>query len=281
MSSTDAQPSEPWDEAQCKAALAQLETLQQQLDNLRLTVHRMTKPLSKPPTDKPLLFSQYKQAAVGSQNSLRAFRAQWLGEDVQSLFRYSRESAQANPDLNASSQLPRYGWKRRADASHGSAGAKQSGENGSLSSDAITNNDDMGRAIEAIRQEDPHVKVQTADDNRDITISFMAETTFLKFHITLKRDANGQDKLKAECLRPTTLSDDITRSIETRERPHDFRYLLDMILAYKTIEGKTCAKCGKAADQRGHLPTARRAKGITTDEEKTLAWKAFHRGCLD
>lgn len=54
-----------------------------------------------------------------------------------------------------------------------------------------------------------------------------------------------------------------------------------MIVAYKTVKGTSCAKCGKLLDDTALIPTARRSKQVMgANEAQETVWEAFHEGCL-
>lgn len=54
-----------------------------------------------------------------------------------------------------------------------------------------------------------------------------------------------------------------------------------MIVAYKTVKGSSCARCGKLLDDAALIPTARRSKQVTgANETSKTVWEAFHEGCL-
>jgi hypothetical protein len=56
----------------------------------------------------------------------------------------------------------------------------------------------------------------------------------------------------------------------------------NMIAAYKTVKGTTCAKCGKFYDVESMRPTARRyKKSDGSDEGAAPVWEALHESCLD
>lgn len=54
-----------------------------------------------------------------------------------------------------------------------------------------------------------------------------------------------------------------------------------MVIAYKTVKGNSCAKCGKLLDNAALTPTARRSKQVIgANETLEGVWEAFHEGCL-
>lgn len=54
-----------------------------------------------------------------------------------------------------------------------------------------------------------------------------------------------------------------------------------MIIAYKTVKGTSCAKCGKLLDDTTLIPTARRSKQVAgANDSSETVWEAFHEGCL-
>lgn len=54
-----------------------------------------------------------------------------------------------------------------------------------------------------------------------------------------------------------------------------------MIAAYKTVNGISCAKCGKTLDSAMMKPVARRSKQVAvTNESIGTLWEAFHESCI-
>lgn len=55
----------------------------------------------------------------------------------------------------------------------------------------------------------------------------------------------------------------------------------DMIVAYKSVKGTSCAKCGKTLDNAMTRPTARRSKQVAVANESTVTvWQALHESCV-
>jgi hypothetical protein len=104
----------------------------------------------------------------------------------------------------------------------------------------------------------------------------------LKFRLGIEREANGRHKLSAECLGTTEPFLAITRCVASRSNADDLKYLLDMIAAYKTVKGTSCAKCGKLLDKSALTPTARRSKQVATvNENPDTVWMALHEACVE
>ncbi|KAF2660531.1 hypothetical protein K491DRAFT_589145 [Lophiostoma macrostomum CBS 122681] len=282
LSDAPAAPGAGWDESQCKAGLAQLEGLQEQLDDLRLTIHRVVQPLSAPLTNNPALFEVYKNAVVGSQNNIKSFRTHWKSPDVQNILEHSNNSFAANTDLSPSAQVPRYGWKQNQVTELEPSGRNK--DDAQISDDTLGNldKDEIGRLLDAFQKSNPAIQIATKDDNRDLMIQFVTNSMKLKFHVTISPDANAKGKLTAECLGTTKPFTSISNCVVSRSRPNDLKYLLDMIAAYKTVKGTTCAKCSKMLDQSVQMPTARRSKQVTADDgSQQVKWEPFHEGCIE
>ncbi|KAF2145066.1 uncharacterized protein K452DRAFT_295621 [Aplosporella prunicola CBS 121167] len=104
------QEDQPWDEAQCVAALAALERLQDQLDEVRLVIPALVEPL-KVPRDTPReLFLDFKQTAIGVSKRMQNFDRTWKAQETQSILAYARQRQKADPDLDQGRDVLRYGW---------------------------------------------------------------------------------------------------------------------------------------------------------------------------
>ncbi|KAI4657134.1 uncharacterized protein J4E79_007750 [Alternaria viburni] len=272
-----AQPGAGWDEAQCTAALAQLEQLQAQISDMRLAIPRIIEPFHRPRSSAT--YKLYADGVLGSQKNLDSLKSQWKSPEVQSTFEHAKQSLSANADLSESVSIPSHGWAERARKAKEST-KSQGGEN-KEDTGAIVTDEDIERIVVEFRKAHPNLKVDTHDEDRSIQTRFVAGSLMLKFRVGIERDANGRHKLNAECLGTTEPFLAITRCIASRPNPDDLKYLLDMIAAYKTVKGTSCAKCKKLLDNSALTPTARRSKQVagTTDALETV-WEAFHEGCI-
>ncbi|KAF1932900.1 uncharacterized protein M421DRAFT_252068 [Didymella exigua CBS 183.55] len=174
MSGSDstAQPGAGWDEAHCMAALAQLEQLQSQIDDLRLAIPRIIEPFHRPAN--PSTFKLYSQGVIGSQNGIKALNEAWRAPEVQETLAHTKKSFEANQDLAACVSVPSHGWierARRERESHKSPGENTAVEDHSNRLDDET----ISRIIADIQGTQPNVKLQAHDGNRCITVRFLAK----------------------------------------------------------------------------------------------------------
>lgn len=104
---------------------------------------------------------------------------------------------------------------------------------------------------------------------------------YMQFRIVRSKDANGKNKLDAECSGAMALSPAITRCVASRPNPSSLRNLLDMTAAYNDVRKTRCAKCTKLLDSSGLTPAARRRKDVDKGEAGSeTVWESFHEGCL-
>jgi hypothetical protein len=55
-----------------------------------------------------------------------------------------------------------------------------------------------------------------------------------------------------------------------------------MVVAYKNVKGKECAKCNKLFDSTMSPPMARRTKQVPAANDTTeTKWEAYHESCLE
>ncbi|KAF2241601.1 hypothetical protein BU26DRAFT_174172 [Trematosphaeria pertusa] len=273
-----------WDEAQCIAALAQLERLKTQLDDLRLAIPRVVEPFYSPPT--PAMFRAFKQGVIGSQNEIKSFRNQWHDQDTQAIFDHARKSMGQNPDLSASAQVQQYGWIEKESREKEAALLRKDGAQEAEEAQVALTQEDISRILDDFHKTYPNLNLTTENGNHNIMIQFVSTSASaasrLRFRVIIEQKANGQHKLNAECLGTADPSPAITRCIASRPQANDLKYLLDMIAAYKTVKGTSCAKCKKMFDNEMIAPAARRSKQVTdANETSETVWEAFHEGCLD
>ncbi|KAF2473204.1 uncharacterized protein BDR25DRAFT_323796 [Lindgomyces ingoldianus] len=277
-----AQPAAGWDEARCIAALAQLERLQEQLDDLRLAIPRMVEPFNSDLARGPVVFKAFKQSVIRAQNDMKAFRAQWHNQDNQSILEHAKESYNANTDLSASSQVPRYGWVLQENIESQIPDRIANGGKKVQDSDATLSIEEISQIIQEFHKAHPNIKIGAKDDNHELLIQFVAGDLKLKFRVIIDQEANGRHKLNAECLGTMKLFPVITKCISTRPHANDLKYLLDMIAAYKTTKGASCAKCSRLLDSSALAPAARRSRQVgNVNKDPELMWEAFHESCLE
>jgi len=105
-------PPEPQESqaVQHEAALAHLETLQDQLTALRTTLPSLLTPLTRPNTTKTEAFNGLKKAAVRAVSDVEAFRTRWETPQTQRILEQARESRERDGLLRAGDKVPVYGW---------------------------------------------------------------------------------------------------------------------------------------------------------------------------
>nr|POF03798.1 hypothetical protein CFP56_21554 [Quercus suber] len=108
-----------WEGGQYEAALAHLERLQCQIDNMRSTIPSIISPLFQPSSTKAVMFIDLKKAAVQATDDLKRFRQTWKDENAQSYFRRATESLEKDSNLEVAKTLPRYGWLDEEEDSKG------------------------------------------------------------------------------------------------------------------------------------------------------------------
>ncbi|KAF3002034.1 hypothetical protein E8E13_008771 [Curvularia kusanoi] len=271
-------PGAGWDEAQCMAALAQLEQLQAQIDDLRLAIPRIIEPFHQPPN--PTTFKRYSQGVIGSQNGIKILNDAWKAPEMQDTLAHITKSYEANPDLSASTSVPSHGWSarerreresRKGFAQHAVVDDKSDG----LDTEIVS------RVMTEVQGAHPDVRFEAQDTNRSITTHFVASSMKLSFKVNIDYESDIRHVFTAECMGVSEPFLSITRCLASRSHANDLKYLLNMIVAYKTVKGASCAKCEKLLDANALIPTARRSKQVTgpNDTSETV-WEAFHEGCL-
>ncbi|KAJ4377654.1 hypothetical protein N0V83_000482 [Neocucurbitaria cava] len=167
MGTTDsaAQPGAGWNEAQCTAALAQLEQLQvqthdAQIDDLRLAIPRIIEPFHRP--SNPNTFRLYAQGVIGSQNSIKDLHDSWKHPEAQRTFEHVKKSYSANADLAASASIPSHGWAER-ERREGKSKKSDKSEGVEEISAAISE-EDTTRIVEDVQKTFPGIKLETQDN---------------------------------------------------------------------------------------------------------------------
>lgn len=280
MSASDstAQPGAGWDEVQCMTALAQLEQLQAQIDDLRLAIPRIIEPFHRSPN--PSTFKLYSQGVIGSQNGIKALNDAWRTPQVQETLAHTKKSYQANPDLSTCTSIPAHGWiareRRERELRTGNGQHTTVDDKGDK-----LDNEKISHTVAKVQEAHPDVKFEVDPDNHTITTHFVAFSIRAAFRISIDRESDAQHKLSAECsgTREPFLS--ITRCLASRPNANDLTHLLNMVIAYKTVKGTSCTKCKGLLDDTALPPTARRSRQTagSSDTPETI-WEAFHEGCL-
>lgn len=271
----------PWDEARCIAALATLEKLQDQLDELRLVVPNLVAPFTSPQDSPQAVSSDFRRTAIAVQKSQQVFDRTWKSEDVQDILAHATQSLRADPDLTKGASVQRYGWIDVAEKHQRPAKSKEKRSRGK-GGDAEDKFDASAimPAINAFKEAHPDFKVDV-EEGRMITIMFKVSSMVLKFQVTCNVDPGNHATFMVECPGNIPLFSAITRCIASRPRPNDLSYLLDMIAAYTNTRTAKCAKCGKLLDNAALSPAARRSKQATNaDGNQQTVWEPFHEACL-
>ncbi|KAF1978498.1 hypothetical protein BU23DRAFT_564085 [Bimuria novae-zelandiae CBS 107.79] len=280
MAAEAAQPSADYDEAQCIAALAQLERLQNQLDDLRLTLPRIVEPFHMP--SKPPMFHAFKDNVIKAQRDMKTFKSQWQSQETQDIFEHTRKSAAANPDLSAGAQVRQYGWIEKEEREKEMV--KKNGEDEVRMEDVRVHitKEEREKILSDWKEANPSIKVEEKDECKELLIPFVADSTKYRFRIKISDDANATQAIKAECEGTSEPFTAVTRCLASRPNANDLRYLLDMIAAYKMVKGLRCAKCECMLDDDTTKPIARRSRQIAgANETSETVWEPFHEGCLD
>ncbi|KAF2814402.1 uncharacterized protein BDZ99DRAFT_379793 [Mytilinidion resinicola] len=269
------QTSTGMDEAECVAALAYLEKLQDQLQDLRLTMPRILGPLRTPHPSPAALYQDFRHASMSSVNDLKKFRSTWQSPETQTLFEKAKESQKANPDLKANNDVPRYGWTEEYESAVKKTAKSDDGawpEESEMEYPSI---------LAKFKEDHPNFKVTIEADNRIFNIGYKASMLYLKFRVVRAKEANTKRKFDVENSGAMALSPAITRCLASRPNPGSLRNLLDMIAAYTDVRKTRCAKCTKQVDSSGLTPAARRRKAVDKSEAQSeTVWESFHEGCL-
>lgn len=168
QASNSQQPAADWDEAQCKGALAHLEKLQEQLDELRLTIPRIIQPLRTAHTTPAAFYADFRQAAVGANKNISKFKVVWQSQETQSIFEHAKESQKTDPDLSACVRVPKYGWVDTLENEKEAAGAIEKEDQVMM----LKNEElDITGIVDAFKHEHPKFKVNLEADNQLIHIT--------------------------------------------------------------------------------------------------------------
>ncbi|KAF2733092.1 hypothetical protein EJ04DRAFT_295069 [Polyplosphaeria fusca] len=273
-------PQSTWDEERCKSALASLERLQTQLDTLRLVMPRIVEPLNSGSTDRAALFAAFAKGTIGSQRDIKEFRATWQSQEVQSVFEHARASLEKDDDLSAGAEVAQFGWvdaveKERERSKRREKGGQPEEVKAKLDAEEIR------RVLEEwkVGVEGKGFAISTKEEDREILVSFVAGGMRLKFRIVVEEEGK---RIGVECLGKGSPFTSIGKCVTSRPRDDDLAYLLDMLAAYRTVKGNSCAKCGKMLDEATMMTTARRSRQTANaDGSSGTIWEAFHEGCLE
>ncbi|THY88239.1 hypothetical protein D6C95_07124 [Aureobasidium pullulans] len=103
---------EAWTEADYEAALAKLETLTDKVTALRTTIPGLISPLTRPATTKSAAFVGLKKAAIGAVTGVQDLRKEWESNDMQDLFKRTKESYGKDSDLAPAAEVSPWGWTK-------------------------------------------------------------------------------------------------------------------------------------------------------------------------
>ncbi|KAF2205003.1 hypothetical protein GQ43DRAFT_363352 [Delitschia confertaspora ATCC 74209] len=248
-----------------------------QLEETRLAIPRVLQTLHTSHSNPVAFYKDFKQAAVGATNDLKAFRSQWQSQETQSIFEHARGSLASNADLSSSPEIPKWGWIEASLHDKELPGKPSKDDlddsNYSLTSDAIS------ETVAKFTEENNKLSVRFYGNQR-IKIKLKAGFQRHHFLVTVDEDANGRRKLRAECLGNSTKQMAVTRSLASRPRANDLRYLLDMIAAYTNMN-QVCAKCSRRVDGSAMTPPARRSRQVDDPNGNPMTvWENFHEDCL-
>lgn len=116
-------------ESQYIAALAHLESLQNQLDNLRLVLPSIVHSLTTPYPDPQSMYKAVYNAMWGGSRALDVFRNAWEGPKTREVLMRVRASWFKDSDVSAAAGLPTWGWiKKDEEAKRNGEGGKENGE---------------------------------------------------------------------------------------------------------------------------------------------------------
>ncbi|KAJ4349980.1 uncharacterized protein N0V89_008601 [Didymosphaeria variabile] len=164
-----------YDEAQCIAALAQLERMKHQLDDLRLTLPRIVEPFHLP--SKPPMFHAFKDNLIKAQRDMKTFRSQWHGQETQSILEHARKSATVNPDLSAGVQVQQYGWIEKEEKEREAANISRDGEERAEDTSIRVTQEERERVVEQWRKTYPSIKMVEKNEGKQLLIPFVADST--------------------------------------------------------------------------------------------------------
>ncbi|KAL1609858.1 hypothetical protein SLS60_001523 [Paraconiothyrium brasiliense] len=222
--SQPAPTSAEYDEAQCIAALAQLERMKNQLDDLRLTLPRIVEPFHLP--SKPPMFHAFKDNLIRAQRDMKTFRSQWQGQEMQSILERARKSATVNPDLSAGARVQQYGWIEKEKKEKDAANISRDGDERAEDTSVRVTQEERERVVEQWKKTYPSIKMQEKNEGKQLLIPFVADSTKYRFRITICEDASASRALQAECEGTGEPFTSVTRCLALRPCPNDLKYLL-------------------------------------------------------
>ncbi|KAL1650220.1 hypothetical protein SLS58_001031 [Diplodia intermedia] len=158
-----------WDEAHLVEALAALEQLQDQMDELRSIVPNLTAPFLVSQDSPEALSRDFKQAAIAEAKRLQAFERKWKSEDVQDILAHAAQSVKANPDLTKGATITRYGWVDMAEKQQKPAKSKEKSRGKGGDADDHTGPSSIEPTVTAFKEAHPNFQVGV-DEGRIITV---------------------------------------------------------------------------------------------------------------
>ena len=117
-SSTATEPPklEEWSEDQYIHALAHLETLQNQLDELRLTLPSIVHSLTSPYPDPQTMYTCVRQTTLEGSRALDVFRKTYESPGTRDVMLRVRGSWAGSSDVTAAGEQPDWGWIEKSEA---------------------------------------------------------------------------------------------------------------------------------------------------------------------
>jgi hypothetical protein len=161
-----------WDEPQYIAALAKLETLQSQIDSLRLTIPTLVRSLVAPHASPDALFRDFQRVTLGTAKGLVALKRGLEDKDTKEIFERVRMSRERNPgSVEEVASVPVYGWveeeekgrKRKIEEISGGEG--EGGE--------VLGDEEIATLLEEYKRRHEGFELTWDREGRDIAVGFL------------------------------------------------------------------------------------------------------------
>jgi len=107
---------EEWSEEQYIHALAHLETLQNQLEELRPTLLSIVHSLTSPYPDPQTMYKSVREAILGGSRALDVFRKTYESQKTKEVMLRGRGSWAGSMDVTAAANEPTWGWREKSEA---------------------------------------------------------------------------------------------------------------------------------------------------------------------
>ncbi|KAF2843266.1 hypothetical protein M501DRAFT_924199 [Patellaria atrata CBS 101060] len=266
-----------WDEDRCRTALAHLERLENQIQDLRFAIASLIQPLISSPATPEQLFHDFSQAGIQRTKDISDFKATWADQQTQDIFRAAKESEQRSKNLSGGLNIPKYGWLQSEDEleNKGDIEAEQS---------SCRRDEDISSLIDAFKVGYPKFTVTTTDGSKQnsvIEVRFRVPTMLMNFIITRKELQGNKGTYGVECVGSSETHRAINRFLSTRPHFNNLEDVLNMISSYADLWKAKCSRCGKLLDNKAMTPVGRKRQLVDTSNGKTeLQWHAFHEVCV-